>query len=116
MAYNEKLADKIREALSHLPFVEEKKMFGGLAFMVNHKMCVTAGNDKIMCRIDPAIYDEVIKKDGCSPVVMRGREYKGYIHVGEDSIKSKKDLDYWIELALRYNKIAKSSKKKATEE
>ena len=111
MAYNEKLADKIREALSHLPFVKEKKMFGGLAFMVDDKMCVTMGNDRIMCRIDPAIYDEVIKKDGCSPVVMRERAYKGYVYVSENIIQSEKALNYWLGLAIDYNKIAKRSKK-----
>ncbi len=110
MAYNEKLADRIRIALSHLPNVEEKKMFGGLAFMVDKKMCITAGADRIMCRINPDIHEEVIKRKGCSTVIMRGREYKGYVHVNEESIKNKKDFDYWIQLALDYNKIAKSSK------
>ena len=111
MAYNEKLADRIRMALSHIPDVKEKKMFGGLAFMVYGKMCVTAGADRIMCRIDPAIHDEVIRKKDCTAVIMRGREYKGYVHVSEDSIKKKKDFDYWIGLALDFNKIAKASKK-----
>jgi TfoX/Sxy family transcriptional regulator of competence genes len=111
MAYNEKLANRIRAALSHMPKVEEKKMFGGLAFMVDNKMCITAGADIIMCRIDPAIHEEAIKRKGCSTVLMRAREYKGYVHVNEDSIKNKKDFDYWIGLALDYNKIAKTSKK-----
>ena len=111
MAFSEKLADRIRVGLSHLPKVEEKKMFGGLAFMVDNKMCITAGADRIMCRIDPAIHDDVINRKGCSTVIMRGRECKGYVHVNEESIKNKKDLDYWMELALDYNKIAKASKK-----
>ena len=111
MAYNEKLADKIRKALAHLPNVREKKMFGGLAFMVDNKMCITAGADRIMCRIDPAIHQEAIKRKGCHTVIMRGREYKGYVDVKEDVIKTKKDLDYWVDVALDYNKIAKSSKK-----
>ena len=111
MAYNEKLANRIRVALSHLLKVEEKKMFGGLAFMVENKMCITVGGDRIMCRIDPAIHEEVIKRKGCHTVVMRGREYKGYVHVNENSIKNKKDFGYWIGLALEYNKKAKSSKK-----
>ena len=112
MAYNEKLADRIREALAYLPKVEEKKMFGGVAFMVNGKMCITVGKDRIMCRIDPAIHDEAIKRKGIQTVKMREREYKGYIHITEDAIKTKKDLDYWIELAIDFNKIAKASKKK----
>jgi TfoX/Sxy family transcriptional regulator of competence genes len=104
MAYDEKLAGRIRKALAHLPKVREKKMFGGLAFMVDDKMCVTAGADRIMCRIDPAIHEEVTKRKGCRSVIMRGREYKGYVHVDKDSIKNKKDFDYWIGLALEYNK------------
>ncbi len=111
MAYNGKLANRIRMALSHLPKVEEKKMFGGLAFMVDKKMCITAGADRIMCRINPAIHEEAIKRKGCSTEIMRGREYKGYVHVNEESIKNKKDFDYWIQLALDYNKIAKASRK-----
>ncbi len=60
MAFNEKIANRIREALSHLHTVKEKKMFGGLAFMVDNKMCITAGADRIMCRIDPGIHWEAI--------------------------------------------------------
>lgn len=112
MAYNEKLVNRIRVALSHLPKVEEKKMFGGMAFMVDNKMCITAGADKIMCRIDPAVHEEAIKREGCRTVKMKGREYKGYVNISEDAIKTKKDFDYWIGIALEYNKIAKASKKK----
>jgi len=112
MAYNEKLTARIREALAHLPKVEEKRMFRGVTFMVNNKMCITAGDNKIMCRIDPAIHEEVIKRKGCETVKMKGREYKGYVYVSEEGIKTKKDLAYWINLALDFNKLAKSSKKK----
>ncbi len=66
-----------------------------------------------MTWIDPAIHDEAIKRKGCRTVMMRGKEYKGYVQVHEDSIKNKKDFDYWIGLALDYNKRAKASKKKS---
>ncbi len=112
MAYNENLAERIRKALTHLPKIKEKKMFGGLAFMVDDKMCLAAGADRIMCRINPAIHDDATKRKGCRTVIMRGREYKGYVHVDENNIKSKRDFDYWIKLALDYNKIAKASKSK----
>src|SRR5687768_9676317 len=98
MAYNEKLTKRIREALAHLPKVEEKKMFRGVVFMVNGKMCITAGDDEIMCRIDPAIHEEALKKKGCRTMEMKAREYKGYVYVNENSIKTKKDLDYWVGL------------------
>jgi TfoX/Sxy family transcriptional regulator of competence genes len=111
MAYNEKLTGRIREALAHLPGVEEKKMFRGVVFMVDGKMCITAGDDEMMCRIDPVMHEDVIKKEGCRAVVMKGREYKGYVYVKENSIQSKRDFNYWIELALDFNKRAKASRK-----
>jgi TfoX/Sxy family transcriptional regulator of competence genes len=112
MAYNEKLANRIREALAHLTKVEEKKMFGGVAFLVNGKMCITVGTDSIMCRINPDMHNEAIKNKGVETVEMGRREYKGYVDVSEDVVKTKNDLDYWVELALEFNKIAKASKKK----
>ncbi len=112
MAYNEELTNKLRLALAHLPEVEEKKMFRGVAFMVEGKMCITAGDNEIMCRIDPAIHEEVIKRKGCRAVKMKGREYKGYVYITGEGIKLKKDFDYWIGLALDFNKKAKASPKK----
>src|SRR4029453_9015576 len=112
MAYNEKLTARIREALAHFPRVEEKRMFRGVAFMVNDKMCIAAGDNKIMCRIDPSIHEETLKRKGCETVKMKGREYKEYIYVSEEGIKAKKDLDYWIGIALEFNKLEKASKKK----
>ena len=112
MAYNEKLTAKIRDALAHVPNVEEKKMFRGVTFMVNDKMCITAGDNKIMCRIDPSVHEQALKRKGCETVKMKGREYKGFVYVSEEGIKTKKDLDYWVQLSLEFNKRAKSSKKK----
>lgn len=104
MAYSEKLAGKIRQALAHVPDVEEKKMFGGLAFMIGGKMCLTVGNNRIMCRIDTDVYENVIKRKGCRAVVMKGREYKGYVYVNEESLQTKAVFDYWVSLALDFNK------------
>lgn len=112
MAYNENLAEKIRAALVHLPYVEEKKMFGGLAFMVDSKMCLTVGADRIMCRIDPQLHDEAVRRNGCRTVIMKGREYRGYVYVNEDSLQAKDDFNYWVTLALDFNKNAKASDKK----
>src|SRR6266498_3293334 len=113
MAYNEKLADRTREIIS-LTYknVEEKKMFGGLCFMVNDKMCVGVEQERLMLRIDPAKYEELIEKEGCRPMDFTGKPMKGYVFVDKDVLKTKKQLQYWINLALEYNKIAKSSKKK----
>lgn len=112
MAYNEKLTNKIRAALAHLPDVEEKKMFRGVTFMVNGKMCISAGNTEIMCRIDPALHEEAIKRKGSRTVVMKERAYRGYVYVNEDGMKTKKDFDYWVALALDFNKNAKATPKK----
>lgn len=112
MAVNEKLNKRVREALADVSKIEEKKMFRGVVFMVNGKMCITVGDTRIMFRIDPDIHEEAIKKEGTSPVIMKGRNYAGYIYVDEASIKTKKDLDHWVKLALEFNKKAKASPKK----
>ena len=113
MAYNEKLADRIREmiSLTHKKVVE-KRMFGGLCFMVNDKMCVGVEQERLMVRLDPAIYDEVMMKEGCKPMDFTGKIMKGYVFVDIDELNTKKKLEYWIGLALDYNKIAKASKNK----
>jgi TfoX/Sxy family transcriptional regulator of competence genes len=113
MAQNEKLTNRIREAFLDVPKVTEKTMFRGLTFMVDDKMCISVGDDEIMCRIDPAIHEEVITKNGCRTMKMKGREYKGYVFVSEEVLKTKKDLDYWVKLSLDFNKRAKASKKKS---
>lgn len=113
MAYNEKLADRLREALAHLPKVEEKKMFRGVTFMVNDKMCVTVSGDELMCRFDPALQENLSEKNGFRSMIMKGREYKGYGYVSPEAIKSKKDFDFWVNLCLDFNSKAKSSKKPA---
>jgi TfoX/Sxy family transcriptional regulator of competence genes len=112
MSYNEKLADRIREALSHLPKLEEKKMFKGVTFMVNDKMCVCVSGDELMCRFNPTLQETIAEKNGFKPMIMKGREYKGYGYVSLDAIKTKKELMYWINLCLEYNSIAKASAKK----
>jgi TfoX/Sxy family transcriptional regulator of competence genes len=109
---NEKLTTRVRKALEHLPKVEEKKMFRGVTFMVDGKMCISVGDDRIMCRIDPALHEEAVKKNGVKTVQMGGREYKGYVYVNQEVIKTKKDFDYWISLALEFNKTAKPSKRR----
>ena len=103
MAINPELTKRIRVALGKVKKVEEKKMFRGIAFMVNGKMCVTAGDDKMMCRIDPALHEDAIQQDGVSTVKMKGRDYIGWIYVDESVIPDKKRLAYWVKMALDYN-------------
>jgi TfoX/Sxy family transcriptional regulator of competence genes len=114
MAYNEQLADRVREALLHLPKVEEKKMFRGLTFMVDGKMCISVSGEELMCRFDPALQDDVVEKNGFRPMIMKGKEYRGFGYVSPEAIKSKKDFEYWVNLSLDYNDRAKASKKSST--
>jgi TfoX/Sxy family transcriptional regulator of competence genes len=113
MAYDEKLADRARELIAVTQKnVEEKKMFGGLCFMVNDKMCIGVEKERLMVRIDPERYDEAMEKEGCQPMNFTGKVMKGFVFVDADAVTTKKKLEYWVTLALEYNKIAKASKKK----
>ena len=103
MALNPELTKRVRQVLGQLDRVEEKKMFRGIAFMVNGKMCVTVGDHHIMCRIDPSIHPEVILRKGVTTVKMKGREYIGWINVDESAVPNKKALTYWVSLALAHN-------------
>ena len=112
MAYNEKLADRIRERLADLPIIEEKEMMGGLTFMVNNKMCVGIIKDEMMCRIDPDLHEMAVEKSGCRTMDFTKRPMKGYVMIDDTGMKTKEEFDYWIELALEFNKKAKASKKR----
>jgi len=113
MAYSTIVADRVREYLSAIQGlrIEEKEMFGGLAFMVNGKMCINVGEDMLMCRFDPALTDQIAEKDGFLPMKMKGKEYKGYCYVEPRGYGSKKDFEFWVNLCLDFNERAKSSKK-----
>ena len=112
MAFDEALAERIRQKLAGIRGVEEKKMMGGLTFMLHDKMCLGIVKDELMCRIDPAIHDEVIKKKGCRTMDFTNRPMKGFIFVDQSGMKSEKEFNYWVELALDFNRNAKPSKKK----
>lgn len=114
MAYNTQLADRVREHLSKISKIniEEKKMFSGLAFMVNGKMCINISDDSLMCRFDPALQDEVAEKRGYEPMIMRGKELSGYCYVSTEGFKTKKEFEYWLKLCLDFNDKAVSSKTK----
>ena len=112
MAYNEKLASRIRENLASLPNIEEKEMMGGLTFMYNGKMCVGIIGDEMMCRIDPDIHETAVDKTGCRTMDFTKRPMKGYVMVDDTGMRSQKEFDYWINLCLDFNSKAKSSKKK----
>lgn len=113
MAYNEELARRIAEELQlrAVPF-EEKKMMGGLAFMVNDKMCIGVIKNDLMARVDPDEAPLLLEEKSCRPMDFTGRPMKGYLYVAESDIPSRSDLGFWVDRCLAFNPRAKSSKKK----
>ncbi len=114
MAYSTKLADRIRTYLDNVPDIkiEEKEMFKGLAFMVNGKMCVNVSGDELMCRYDPAFEHEVAERTGFRPMIMKGKQLRGYCYVSEDGYQSRTNFEYWLKLCVDFNEKARASKKK----
>ena len=112
MAYNEELTERLRNALAGVKKVEEKRMFRGVTFMVDGKMCISCGDTRLMCRIDPAMHDIAIEQNGATTLKMRGKEYRGFLYVDEEGFRTPRDLKYWVDLCLDYNKRAKASRKK----
>ena len=113
MAYDEHIASRVRVALRGRKRVEEKSMMGGLTFMVNGKMCVGVLKDDLMVRLDPAVYDAALKRKGCRVMTFTGKPMRGFVFVDAKGLKTKRDVDYWVGLALSFNKQAKASKKRA---
>ena len=111
MAYDEKLADRVREMLADLPNVEEKKMFKGVTFMVDDKMCVSISGGELMLRLDPEMTEQLAEENGTRPMIHGGKHMKGFIYISPERFSNQKDLEHWIKLALEYNPKAKSSKK-----
>lgn len=108
MAYDIRLADRIREELADQPELVEKEMFGGIAFMVSEKMCVGVIRDEMMCRIGPEQQEEALSKPGCREMDFTGRPMKGYVLVDQSALSSRRELSSWIALCLEYNQIAQS--------
>jgi hypothetical protein len=112
MAFNIKLADRIRETLIGQKDVREQTMFQGMCFMVDGKMCVCLRDDRMMCRVGPDKCEEAVERNGAEPMMHGGRMMKGFVFVSPEGYTAKKDFDYWIGLCLEFNKIAKPSKRK----
>jgi TfoX/Sxy family transcriptional regulator of competence genes len=103
MAYDEELADRIRELMAGKPGVTEKRMFGGLAFLIGGNMSVAAsGQGGLMVRVDPAETDALLEKPHAQPFVMRGREMKGWLRVDDEGVRTKRQLAPWVERGVSY--------------
>src|SRR5258708_24186602 len=103
MAYDEDLANRIREIIGAEPDLVEKKMFGGLAFLIAGHMSVSAsGQGGILLRCDPAETDSLRAKPGAEPFVMRGRAMDGWLRVDPAAIKTKQQLSRWVSRGVSY--------------
>ena len=97
MAYNEQLAERIGEILEGRPEVSERKMFGGLAFMVNGNMCCGIVRDELMVRVGPDGHDEALAQPHAKPMDFTGRPMKGMVYVEPDGVRGDADLKAWVE-------------------
>jgi TfoX/Sxy family transcriptional regulator of competence genes len=103
MAYDEDLADRLREALQHVDGVTEKKMFGGLAFLVGGNMAVAAsGQGGLMLRCDPGRSEELVTRPGAERMVMRGKEMDGWLRVDDAAVRDDATLRQWVDVGVGY--------------
>ena len=113
MPYNEGLIERIREALSEIDNVVEQKKFGGISFMVNDKMCVRANKDDLMLRCEPEMTDELLTMKGARRFEMKGKtQMKGWLLVNARGTSNQKDFDFWMKIAVDYNKKAGTADKR----
>src|SRR5690349_19758039 len=105
MAYDEDLADRLRELVGGEKGVEEKRMFGGLAFLINGNMSVAAsGRGGRMVRVRPAETEKLLAREHVEPMVMAGRETRGWLRVSGDGVKTKRRLQTWVARGVAYAK------------
>jgi len=103
VAYDEKLAARIRDLVAGERGVTEQKMFGGLAFLVGGNMAVAAsGQGGILVRVDPEESDALASKTGAETMVMRGREMRGWLRVGSEQVGTKRTLEPWVKRGVSY--------------
>ena len=103
MAYDEVLADRIRELLRGESDVTEKKMFGGLAFLIDGSMAVAAsGQGGILVRVDPAESEALVASTNARPMEMRGKPMQGWLRVEAEDVRTKRDLEKWVRRGSTY--------------
>lgn len=113
MPYNQHLAERIALELNrkHIAY-EEKKMFGGICFMVDDKMCIGVLQDNLMARLNPAETEAMLEKSGVEPMDFTGKSMKGFLFVNDEGWDTDDDLSFWVDKCLDYNPLAKTSKMK----
>ncbi|UTA66451.1 TfoX/Sxy family protein [Emticicia sp. 21SJ11W-3] len=117
MPYNEAVLNRIRDILTEKQVsFTEKTMFSGVCIMVDDKMCCAThtnkktGEDVVLCRLSPEDFATAIENPDCLPMDFSGKAMKGYVYVTERGIRTRKDLEHWLQLCLNYNPLAKKSK------
>jgi TfoX/Sxy family transcriptional regulator of competence genes len=103
VAYDEKLAARIRELIAGESGLTERKMFGGLAFLIGGNMAVAAsGQGGLLVRVDPAESDALVARAHARPMEMRGREMQGWLRVDAENVQTKRELAGWIDVGTTY--------------
>jgi TfoX/Sxy family transcriptional regulator of competence genes len=103
MAYDAVVADRLRECLQDEPGVTERAMFGGLAFLVNGNMAVSAsGQGGLLLRVDPAQTESLVGKPHARRFEMRGREMDGWLRIDADGVKTSRDLKRWVAIGVSF--------------
>ena len=103
MGYDSDLANRIRELVADEPGLTEKRMFGGLAFLIGGHMSVSAsGQGGLLVRVDPAETDSLVSKPHAHPFVMRGRAMDGWLRVEADGVRTRSQLERWVARGVSY--------------
>ena len=114
MAFDEQLASRVRAHFQKRRVAfDEKRMMGGLCFLVDARMCVGVEKERLMVRLDPGVYNEALKRKGAAPMDFTGRPMRGFVFVSAKGYSSESDLTSWLDLALEFNPHAKSSRKRS---
>jgi TfoX/Sxy family transcriptional regulator of competence genes len=103
VAYDEELADRIRELIGSETGLTEQKMFGGLAFLVGGNMAISAsGQGGVLVRVDPADSGKLVASTNARPMEMRGREMPGWLRVDPEDVRTKRQLAKWVQRSTAY--------------
>lgn len=114
MAYDEYAAERVDRILqSKSVAYEQKKMFGGVAFMVNDKMCIGIIKNELMCRVGEDLQETALQQSGAKAMEFTGRPMRGYVSVEPDGFDTENQLEQWVDWCLAFNPKAKASKRKS---
>lgn len=111
MAYSEYLAERVRMRLKNAGPIEEKKMMGGLIFMLHNKMCLGVDQDKsskedrLMVRVGKLPYEELLNQKGSRVMDFTGKPMRGFLFIGPEGFDREEDLDFWVEKAITFNSL-----------